>query len=623
MATGISNINDIFTANSSIRDNFVTSAVRAIDDLRSFVNGSQYLPEAPYYSFPNIPGWWLTNPADLVRSRINNFVSTGTEVVADMTSINSAPEFTTSQVTPDAPEQANFSTITPPTFSSVVPTAPTLNPPVAPTVATPVQPGAAPTFNMPVAPTRPSYSIPVAPSFAAVSIPVFAGLTLPTFTSTLPIDNISAPTDRFSYADAIYDTALQDPLKAKILYDLENGGYGIETEDELRLWERARERDVAALGTMVDELARVASTRGFTMPPGAYYAAATQAASELATKTSSMSREIASKRADLYVQNRQFIIQTGVSFEKLLMDFYTSKCERALNVAKLTVTMAIDVFNAQVAKYNMQLEAYKASAQVYETQIKAALANLEVYKAELEGARITAEIQRQQVEIYRVQIQAVEALIGLYQADVSVMRTKAEIENIKLSGYRSEVEAYAASVQAYSARFNAYEAQIRGEVAKAQMYESQVRGYTGTIDAEKAKIDAQRAKLDGEIAEKAAEVATFKAQVDWWEAIAREKIGRANAAGGILGTRASAFGAQMSAEAAAANLDVSTQKSSLELQQEQARASTQQVIAAAELYLKGTSLREQAAVQTMNGAINVLSAILTAITGVGTVSQST
>lgn len=621
--TAITTIDSIFTANASIRDNFVTSATSAIDELRGFINSAQYIPEAPYYNFPNIPQWWLSNPADLVRSRINNFISTGTEVVADMTSINSAPEFTTSQVSPTEPGAPDFSGITPPTFSGVVPTAPTLNPPAAPNDTAPTAPGAAPTFNMPAEPTRPSYTIPSAPSFAAVSIPTFAGLTLPTFSSTLPIDNITAPTDRFSYADAIYDAALQDELKAKILYDLENGGYGIETEDELRLWERARERDVAALGTAVDELARVASTRGFTMPPGGYYAAATQAASDLATKTASMSREIASKRADLYVQNRQFIIQTGVSFEKLLMDFYTSKCERALNVAKLTVTMAIDVFNAQVAKYNMQLEAYKASAQVYETQIKAALANLEVYKAELEGARITVEIQRQQVDIYRVQIQAVEALIGLYQADINVMKTKAEIENLKLSGYRNQVEAYAASVQAYTARFNAYEAQVRGEVAKAQMYESQVRGYTGTIDAEKAKIDAQRAVLEGEIAAKNAEIATFKAQVDWWEAIAREKIGRANAAGGILGTRASAFGAQMNAEAAAANIDVNTQKSELELAQEAARASTQQVIAEAELYIKGLSLREQAAVQTMNGAINVLSAILTAITGVGTVSQST
>lgn len=612
-----SDVQAIITQNKSYSNDMFLQAQQALNDLRAFVLRPSSVPS----TFPEVPETWVTEKYEAIRNRIDSDKPAVSNVFSDANLIGTGvSDMVVAGVDPQAPEAGAFTVPAAPTFSGTAPTAPTLASVAKPTANLPGEPGAAPDFNMPAAPDRPTYSLPTAPSFTAVAIPVFSGLTLPTFSATAPIDNITAPTNSFSYAEAIYESAIQDELKAKILDDLQNGGYGIEDADELRIWDRARERDTAALGAAMDEIARASAARGFTMPPGTYYATTMAAASEAAMKTSSMSRDIASKRADLYVENRKFMIETGVSFEKLLIDFFTSKAERALNVAKLTVQLGIETFNAQVAKYNMLLESYKTQANVYEVQIRAELAKLEEYKGRLEGARITSDIQRIEVDKYRVQVEAVTSLMNLYRVDVDVMKTKAEIENLKLSGYRSRVEAYAAGVQAYSARFQAYEAEIRGETAKAQMYEAQVRGYTGSIDAEKTKVDAQRSVLDAQIAEKNAQLAVFKTEVDWWTAKAKTKIEQFNAAVGMFGGSIQNYSARIQGEKAAVDASMTTGKINCELMQEAVRMRTQQLIAETELLIKSVQLNESAAVSAASTITSSLNAYNTAVSGVATIS---
>ena len=374
-----------------------------------------------------------------------------------------------------------------PTFSMAQPI---INIPTAPSSTLPLAPGNAPAFNAPALPAYPVLSLPAVPVFSSINIPGVPNITVPVFSAALPVDDIVAPSAVFAFSEQMYDSAMLDALKLKLMQDLSNGGYGIEPNDELALWQRATEREVRGAEVGVNELIRSFASRGMSMPSGALSAALQRAQQAVMEKTSSLSREIALKRADMYVENRKFTIEQVRGVEQMLMQYTGSLMERGLNAAKALVELGIASFNARVAKYQVTLETYKAAAQVYESLIRGALLQLESYKAQVEGARLTADVQRIQAEVYRIQLDGVNTLVNLYTAEANAAKILVEIEVAKLDAFKTQVETYTAQVGAKTAEFGMFETQIKGELAKEQVYSTAASAYAVTVDAYKAKAEA-------------------------------------------------------------------------------------------------------------------------------------
>src|SRR5688572_10760 len=93
-------------------------------------------------------------------------------------------------------------------------------------------------------PTSPSVVLPAVPTINEVALPAVPTITIPEFTSTLPIDTIVVPSNTFTFYEVAYASELLDATKAKLLVDMESGGYGIEPSDEAGIWDRARDREV-------------------------------------------------------------------------------------------------------------------------------------------------------------------------------------------------------------------------------------------------------------------------------------------------------------------------------------------------------------------------------------------
>lgn len=399
--------------------------------------------------------------------------------------------------TPATPSLVDASAVPILSIPDLVLNAPTLSLGNAPSALTQTFNKVAPEFKSPDIPARPTFTLPATPTFNPLSVPEVPALDLPIFTASEPIDTVSAPTYTFNWSESDYSSQLLDALKAELLYDIQNGGYGIEVVDERRLWERVRERELANATAKMAELTRIVEGRGLSLPSGAYFAMLGDAQQELIDKNAQASREIAIKKADLYVQNRQFTIQQSQQYEQMYIQYWGFRAERALNAAKAVVQLSIDVFNAQVAKQNLKLEGYKVAASVYETKIRASLAKLEIFKTQVEAARVDAERQRIYVEVYMTQIKAIETLMNAYRVDMEGARIKASIEEAKLNAFKTEIEAYLAQVQAKDSEFKMYTAQIAGEEAKVRLYEAQVRAHATRVAALKARsdIDVQTANL--------------------------------------------------------------------------------------------------------------------------------
>lgn len=189
-----------------------------------------------------------------------------------------------------------------------------------------------------------------------------------------------APTTNFSYTDPGYSSALRDATIAKIMYDLLNGGYGIDPNDETNLFNRERDREALVTQMNIDEVKRQAASTSFPVPQGSMYMAIQKARQEQMAKLSSVNRDIGIKKADLYVDNRRFIIEKALASEEQSIGLYNAMQNRALEVAKVSVQLTIALFEAGYKYFEGQLRAILSQI---EAQVKAEEMQVQLYASDV------------------------------------------------------------------------------------------------------------------------------------------------------------------------------------------------------------------------------------------------
>lgn len=422
--------------------------------------------------------------------------------------------------------------------------------------------GAAPDFAAPIIGDGPDIDIAsfgALPELDDITIPTAPNLPTLDFTAVAPSGaTLTPPSEVFSFNEQDYSSDLLDLLALKLRTDLANGGYGIDTADELPLWDRAREREIANANQSTDEIERAFTARRFSTPPGAFFGALEKSQQALQDASSTFSREVALKRADLYVQNRQFTIQQGSQLEGMLVQYHGSRMERLLNASKYLIDAAIASYNARVTAYNAMLDEYKTEAQVFESKLRANGMLLEQYRTTADVEKIRADVNMTRINQYKAGIEAYNTLVNLYRAQVEAANVKAGVERLNLDAFRAQVEAYVSQVQAKTAEFNAFEAKVRGELGKAQVFDAQVRAYVGTVDAAKAKTEAESLVLKAEIEAARAELDKYNSRITEYKAKLDTMVQVEGLKERVYGTDVQAYDARVRSQEAIGGLAVSS-----------------------------------------------------------------
>lgn len=496
-------VNEIQSTSQSLMSAQYAEVLTFLNQLREFA-----AVEEPDVEDPNLSAQ-LIDPA-IIANTLNQAASWAPSV---------RPTAEHDPALPDAPDLVAIDQ--PPTevMPALSVSAPSLSTIQAPSLSVEGSPSApALLADSAVLPSAPSVSLPSPPAFQAIALPTADEVNLPEFTFSTPVSDLTAPTQLFSFNEAEYSSALSDALKAKILTDIESGGYGIDDDDERLLWDRARERAAVEANQKIEEALRAAASRGFSLPPGADMAAIEAAQQAALANVAGVDREIALKRADMYVENRKHAMSLAREVESLFISYRSAMMERALNAARAGVELGIAVFNAKRDKFLADLELYKAQASVTESRIRGELAKLEVYKAKVEGARVSAEVQKAQVEVYKSQIEGIRAIIDLYNAQLGGVKIRADIDRTRIEGYRAQVEAYATKVQLKNAEVGLYEARLRGDSLRVQAYEAQIRAYGATVEAFRTKAATREADARVQLASNQAQLDQFRSQVERFRA---------------------------------------------------------------------------------------------------------
>lgn len=402
------------------------------------------------------------------------------------------------EAVPDSPTLSEIPDLSDIEIQDFTDQAPAINIGEAPTMDEFISPDS-PVIESVVAPDRPTITLPTAPELTNVDLPAPYTISMPVFDATLADNELLAPTNTFAFNEQEYSSALKTAMASGLLDEVVNGGYGIEPADEAALWNRARERELTGADLATEEATRVFSLSGFPMPTGAMLKAVQRAQAAAMEKISSVNRDIAIKRSDLYLEGKKLAFASALQLENMLVTLHNATMERALNAAKAQIQVSIDIFNAEVAKFNADLEKYKVQATVYEARVRGEIAKVENYRAQVEGARAAVDVQRARVDIYNAQVQGVRALIDVYTADIQAANLLAGLEKMKMDIYRAEVDAFVATIQAKRAEFDAFQAKVNGEIAKVTAYEATARAYLAKVEGKKGLVEVNRLRLQSAI----------------------------------------------------------------------------------------------------------------------------
>lgn len=561
---------------------YADSAVTAAD---AFVSNLYSIAVAPTFTIDDIPGLAYT-------TRFGSFSSLVPRPVAPTITAPGAsfPSLASSTIATISEEPVPAFTITPPAV--VIPVPPSATLPSAP---------AQPTVVSVDIPPDPSPTLPSAPTFGAITLPTPPSLgDLPAFDQTLPPDDLVIPSTTFAFAEQAYASALKDAYTAKLLNDIENGGYGIEPADESALWERARQRAEEGARTEIDEIEAAYGARGFEFAPGVLVVASQRARRKAADLVAGANMEIAVKRADLFVANRQFVLSEARQHEAVLIQYHGSVMERALNVQRALLDFAVANFNLVLSRHKARLDAYQAFTSAFGERVRAVLSRLEAYRTEMEGKRIESDIQRAQVSLYEAQLGAVRTIVDIFRVRMEGAKVRSGIERDKIDAYATTVRAYEAQVGAKVSEFQMFRAQIDGELAKVQVFESQNRAYQSQLEGVRTKTDIKLGVLNGSIAVAKNNVDRYVAELRGYEAQLQAQL-----------TTIDALIKKYQGDISMYNVDVGQIRDAYDLNAKLASLEQNERLKTAELKQTQAQLQLQAYVQSRTLSINASNAAIT------------
>jgi hypothetical protein len=504
-----------------------------------------------------------------------------------------------------ADEPGSFSVSIPDRLVSSVPienfTVPTINFPTAPTITSLIKPGS-PTISFPAGvPDVPSFTLPTDLTVSAQTLPNVPSLIVPDFDLTIPSITVDLPTNTFNYVEAAYSSVLKDAITAKLLDGVQNGGTGLGATVETAIWNRQVERLVQQRDDDIEKTLSLFSGRGFTMPNGIVGAQVQELLVNYSHDREQASRDVAIEQARIAKEMTQFFLKTGLELEGLELDWANKVANRALEAQKAVAQFAIDFYNAEASRFNLELARYQAKAIEVDATIRTQQLILDGYKAELGAAEVQSRMDSVSIDNYRAILSKHDTSIKLYEAEVNAVLAAIQIEKGKIDIFKAEIDAYIAEIQAQKNEFDLFQAQIDGEKAKIELHQAEVEAYATRVQAIKIANDVVIEQIRADIAEEELNLRAHLANVDIWKVKSDFATSEFNLEADLYRTDAAMYQTDVRLLQAASELDVQTQVRASSLDQASANMSLQAAIANMNALLSAQGQRVEASKAAAQG----------------------
>lgn len=400
-------------------------------------------------------------------------------------------------VIPDAPPVPTIGGIDipdPPVLDATKPVIGTLTPPDAFSKAAPADP----TLLGVTLPAEPSDAIPNAPLLDDLVLPKAPIVVFPTFDATMR----NAPDDlvaEFTFTEPGYTSPLLDDLKTQFRTFFSGQPLGLKEEVWQASWDRARDQQLQTNSTRLNGAAREFASRGFSLPNGALVNKLDEIRQENAVALTAQARDQAIERGQQEINQLNFGIQQGITLEIQLQTQNEQVVQRAFEVQRLTTQFAIDVYNANIAKYQVEAQVFEIHARVFASLLQAEVAKITLFKEQIEAQKIIGDLNEQRISIYRAQIDAVIATFTLFESKLNARRFTLEQNAQSLQLFATQIQRFAAEAEASRQNFLGFESRVQAEKLKVDIFAVEIQA--GAVET-----DAWKSLVDGRVSEKTIEL---------------------------------------------------------------------------------------------------------------------
>ena len=468
-------------------------------------------------------------------------------------------------------------------------------------------------------PTAPSIVMPDTINLAGITIPAAPDISISEFTATLQDITEQSTPSAFSYTAGAYNSDIRADLFAKILYDIANGGTGLDATVESDIYARGTARQQAENEALYREAESRFTAVGFELPTGALVSSLQAVSNEISRKTDQLNREITINQAELAQKNTQFTIDQARQLEMILVDFYNSQEGRTLEASKAIAQSSIDIYNTVIANQKLKLEKYQVEATVFELKIKAEMTAAEIYRTKMEGVKLEVDVQRVLIDVYNAQLAGIDILLKLYTTEMESVKIHTEVQMLKVEVFKAEIEAYIATIESEKLRVDIYGTQIESEKTRAAAYGERVQAAATKVEAAKTTAEVQQMNAENilksnqlKITEFAALLDKYKAEIEYEIKTAQLEVEAFKTEAMVFEAESNAQGMEYTAKINEGNLKVEEFKARIAEQIEIINATKDGYIALKTLQEKGTegimNVNAQLAASAMN-AVNASAGI--------------
>lgn len=512
---------------------------------------------------------------------INEFLTLNPNIIPSTIDIPDAPNSPNfslnlpSQPSPFVPNSINSINLTPlglfPTFNIDTPD---VDFPDRPSSFSKTFTETAPTVDTFTFPTAPVNVLPTVPTLQTLNLPTLDVINLPSFTQAVPVPDLVIPGQTFAFSETIYSSQLLTDVSTELLSRL-SGSTGIDPNVENQIWDRARNRESLNATRSREELDFDNAQTGFSRPSGSMFAAQQRLAQDTQNKIADLSREIAIKQADLEQSNFQNTVGNIISLENILIQNNNVFQQRAFDTAKFVQQVAIDLFNAKAAAFNLEVEGYKLYELEFRSILAAELSKLEVFKGELDSQKLVNEINQSDIALYTAQLQAIQTTINTFKIEVDAVVSQLQGENTKVQNFKALVDAFSSEVGAKRDEFQAYGIAVDAEGKKFDVYDSQVKAFVSRVQAYGSGAEALKTVTDVDIETEKIRLQAHLASLDLFSKDVQSEVAGYQTRTELFRAEAAIFGATLDGKKIEASINKENIDNRISLARAQADISLQ------------------------------------------------
>lgn len=439
---------------------------------------------------------------------------------------------------------------------------PTYTAPTRPDAALPIAPDTAVQLDALAIPDAPTYTLPEPPTFLSLNLPTAPTITLPAFEGERPdLDALTAPQNTFDFNEVAYSSTLLTQVQSQ-LATMGQGGTGLPAAVEQALFDRARGREdqltAIEVATALDEWVRL----GYEEPSGVLNTRIERVRQRAQDKQVTLSRDIYIQAQTVEIENLRFFVTQGIALEQVMIQQHMAVQERALRFAQATVTTAIEIFNAQIARENLRTQLYATDAQVMRDRIQGEIAKADLYKTQIDAELAKGQVNEQAIRRYQAQLESINTLAVIYKTSIEAVEARGQINNQRLEAKRVEVQTYAEQVRGYTAVWEGFKAQVEGELGNVRVAQLATEQFATLTGAWQTQNNVAVARLQGELAAEGFKLQKGEQQLRKFLAQLQAETSRVEGDTRILGAEAavySAAGQVAQAQSAAQDRDLQRQ----------------------------------------------------------------